>query len=103
VVTSKKKESADNTGDAVEPLSLTVGTFDGICLRKVHPFRYPAFRAVGKRGGFHKFPAYPEFPAVNAEPAVLERFLFSRKALDPASGCRQDAIILVSHRGINLV
>jgi hypothetical protein len=34
---------------------------------------------------------------VNAEPAVLERFLFSRKALDPASGCRQDAIIVISH------
>jgi hypothetical protein len=34
---------------------------------------------------------------VDAEPAVLKRFLFFRKTLDPAPGCREDAIVVVGH------
>jgi hypothetical protein len=98
----QRKKSADDTGDAVEPFPLTVSTSDRICLRVVHPLRNPAFRAVGKRGRFHKFPAHPEFTAMNAEPAVLKRFLLFRKALDTASHRRQDAVVVFGHNDANL-
>jgi hypothetical protein len=81
----------------VEPLTLPVRTFHGSGLCKVHTLGHPALRAVGKRRGFHEFSPDPEFPAVDAEPAVLERFLLLRKALDFTLLCRQDAIVFVAH------
>jgi len=98
----KQKKSADEAGDAVEALALPVSAFHGIGLCKVHPFGNPAFRAVGKGGGFHKFPANPEFPAVDAEPAVLSRLLFLRKALYFSLAYRQDAIIVIGQMQIPL-
>jgi hypothetical protein len=92
-----KKKSADEAGNAVETLSLPVSAFHGIGFCKVHPFGNPAFRAVGKRRGFHKFSANPEFPAVDAEPAVFGRLLFLRKALNFSLAYRQDAIIVFGH------
>jgi hypothetical protein len=83
-----RKESTDDTRNAVETFALVVGTFHGIGLREVYPFGHPAFRAVGKRGRFHKCTPDPEFPAVDAEPAVLERFLLFGETLDSAPGCR---------------
>jgi hypothetical protein len=85
----------------VETFTLPVGTFHGISFLKVHPFGHPAFRAIGKRGGFHKFPTHPEFPAMDTEPAVLERFLLFGKALNPAPGCRQNAIVVIGHDKVN--
>jgi hypothetical protein len=84
----------------VEPLTLPVCTFHGIGCFKVHPFGYPALRAVGKRRGFHKFPSDPEFPAVDAEPAVLGWLLFIHVTGYHAPGYRQNAIVVVGH--INL-
>jgi hypothetical protein len=81
----------------VESFTLPVGTFHGIRLREVYPFGYPAFCAIGKRGGFYKFPANPEFPAMDTESAVFGWFLFIRKTLYRAFGYRQDSIIVVSH------
>jgi hypothetical protein len=81
----------------VEALTLPVSTFHGLVLGKVHPFGNPAFRAVGKRRGFHKSAADPEFPAVDAEPAVFGRFFFCRKALYLTLAYRQDAIIVIGH------
>jgi hypothetical protein len=89
--------SADDARYAVKAFSLTIGTFHGIGLRKVHPFGYPAFRTVGKRGGFHKFPADPEFPAVDAETAVFGRLGFMRKTLYPAPGHGQDPVLVIGH------
>ena len=96
----KTKKSADEARNAVETLALPVSTFHGIGFCKVHPFGDPAFRAVGKRRGFHKFPANPEFPAVDAEPAVFGRLLFRRKALYFTLAYRQDAIIVIGHMQI---
>jgi hypothetical protein len=69
----------------------------GVGPGEVHPLGYPAFRAVGQRRGFDKFPADPEFPAVDAEPAVFGRFFFRRKALYLTLVNRQDAIIVIGH------
>jgi hypothetical protein len=96
-VTSKNQKSADEVCNAVESLALPVSTFHGIGLCKVHPFGDPAFRAVGKGRGFHKFPPYPEFPAVDAEPAVFWRLFFLREALYFALAYRKDAIIVIGH------
>jgi len=81
----------------VEALTLTVSTFHGIGPGKVHPFGNPAFRAVGKRRGFHISAVNPEFPAVDTEPAVLNRLLFRREALYFSLAYRQDAIIVIGH------
>ena len=91
---------ADDAGDAVEAFSLTVSTFYGICAFVIHPFRNPAFHAVGKRRGFHKLPANPELPAVDAEPAVFEWLLLLRQALDFATGCRQDTVFFRGHDSV---
>jgi hypothetical protein len=84
----KGEKSADDTGDAVETLALAVCTLHGIGCFEVNPFGHPALRAVGKRRGFHKFPPHPEFPAMDAEPAVLGWLLFIGKTLNPAPGYR---------------
>jgi hypothetical protein len=72
----------------MESFTLAVGTFHGIGLREIHPFSNPAFRAVGKRRGFHKSAPDPEFPAVNTETAVLSWLFFIRKTLYSAHGYR---------------
>lgn len=72
----------------METFTLPVGTFHGISFREVHPLGHPAFRAVSQRGRFYKFATNPEFPAVDAEPAVLEGFLLFRETLDSAPGRR---------------
>jgi hypothetical protein len=81
----------------VETFALPISTFNGIRFRKVHPLGHPAFGAIGKRGRFYEFSPDPEFPAVDAETAVLGRFLFIRKTLYLAFGHRQDAIIIIGH------
>jgi hypothetical protein len=85
----------------VETLALPVGTFHGIGFLEIHPLGHPAFCAIGKRGGFYKFPTHPEFPAVDTEPAVLKRLLLFGKALNPAAGCLQNAIVVVGHDKAN--
>jgi hypothetical protein len=92
-----RKNLADNTRDAMEPLTLAIGTFHGIGLREVHPFGNPAFRAVGKGGRFHKFTPDPEFPAVDTESAVLWWLFFIRETLYRAHGHRQDSIFIGGH------
>jgi hypothetical protein len=94
----KKPPSADDTGYTVESLALPVCALYGIRLFIVHPFGDPAFRAIGKGRGFYKFTGDPELPAMDAEPAVLERFLLLRQALDFAAGCRQDTVFIIHHR-----
>jgi hypothetical protein len=96
-----RKESTDDTRNAVETFALVVGTFHGIGFREVYPFGHPAFRAVGKRRGFHKGSSNPKLTAVNAEPAVLNRFFFLRQALHPAFYCRQDPGFIFSHRNVS--
>jgi hypothetical protein len=97
MISPEQKKSADEAGDAVEALTLPVSTFHGIGFCKVHPLGNPAFRAVGKRRGFYKSAANPEFPAVDTEPAVLSRLLFRREALYFSLAYRQDAIIVIGH------
>jgi len=98
----KQKKLTDDTGDAVKTFSLPVGTFHGIGFLEVHPFGDPAFRAVGERRGFYKPATDSEFPAVDAEPAVLSWLFFIRKTLYRAHGNRQDAIFIRSHNNLLL-
>ena len=60
----------------MKSFSLMICAFYRDYFRKIHPLGYPAFRTIGKRRGFHEFPSYIKFPAVNAEPAVLNRLFF---------------------------
>ncbi len=96
-----RENSADDIRDAVESFTLPVGTLHGIGFRKIHPPGHPAFRAVGKGRGFHELPVNPELPAVDAEPAVLQRLLLFGKALDVPLYCRQYTIILIGHGALS--
>jgi hypothetical protein len=80
-----------------------VGAFYGSHLSEIDPFSDPAFCAIGKRGGFHKSGSYAKFPAMDAEPAVLHRFFFIRKTLYPPFYCRQDPVIVFSHKKLYLL
>jgi hypothetical protein len=91
------ESSADDAGDTVETFALPVSTSYSVSFFKVHPIGHPVLRAVGKRWRFHKFSSDPEFPAVDAEPAVLSRLFFIHKTLYPAPDYWQDAIVIVSH------
>ena len=93
--------SADDAGNTVESLALTVGTLHSSCFCIVHAFGNPAFHAVGKRWRLDKSPANHEFPAVDTEPAVLDRLLFRCKALDMTTRYRQDTDIFVSHTTVH--
>jgi hypothetical protein len=97
----KKKNSADDTCYAVKSLALAISAFHCSYFRQIHPFSHPAFCAVGKRRGFHKCSPYPELTAMNAEPAVLNRFFFLRQALHPAFYCRKDPVLLFSYTHVS--
>ena len=80
----------------MEAPALVVGAFYGSYFGEIDPFGHPAFRAVGKRRGYHKSWANAELPAVHAEPAVLHGLFFFRKALHPPFYYRQDPVIVFS-------
>ena len=96
-----KKSSADDTCYTVKSLTLVISAFHCSYSRQIHPFSHPAFCAVGKRRGFHKCSPYPELTAMNAEPAVFNRFFFLRQALHPAFYCRKDPVLLFSHTHVS--
>ena len=85
----------------MKTFTLAVSAFHSSYFGEIHPFGYPAFRAVGKRGGFYKYRPYAELPAMNAEPAVLNRLFFIRQALQPAFYHRQDPILFVSRTNVS--
>jgi hypothetical protein len=82
------RNSAYDTGNAVKSLTLAISAFYGSDRVKIHPLRYPAFRAVGKRRGCYKSRADAEFPAVNTEAAVFHRLFFLRETLNLPFFCR---------------
>lgn len=90
-------QSADKTGDAVETFPLPVSTFHCIRFFEVYTFSYPAFHAVGKRRRFYKRSSDPEFPAMDAEPAVLSRFFFIWKTLHLTPAYGQYPIVVNGH------
>jgi hypothetical protein len=69
----------------VEPLALAIRTPDHLDDREVYFPGYPAFHAIGKGGGFHKLALYFEFPAMDAEPAMLHGLPLLRQALHGSS------------------
>jgi hypothetical protein len=81
----------------MEAPALVVGAFYGSYFGEIDPFGHPAFRAVGKRRGFHKSRSNAELPAVHTEPAVLHGLFLLRKALHPPFYCRQDPVLVFSH------
>ncbi len=85
----------------MKTFTLAVSAFHRGYFCQIHPLGYPAFRAVGKRGGFHKCSSYTKLPAMNAEPAVLNRLFFIRQALHPAFYHRQDPILFVSRTNVS--
>jgi hypothetical protein len=93
----QQKSSTDDARYAVKPFTLTVSAFHRSNFGKIHTLRHPAFRAVGKRWGFYKFPTYTELAAMNAEPAVLHGFFFFCKALHFPLKCRKNPDIFFSH------
>ena len=85
----------------MKPLTLAVSAFHGSYLGEIHPFGYPAFRAIGKGRGFHKCSSYTKLPAMNAEPAVLNRLFFFMQALHPAFYRRQDPVLFFSQTNVS--
>jgi hypothetical protein len=86
----------------VKSFALAVSAFHRICLLYVHLFHNPALHAVRKRRGFYKTSLYPEFPAVDAEPAVRKRLFFVRKALHLSFNRRENPVLLICHGPVHL-
>ena len=64
---------------------------------KIDGFCHPAPYTVGKGRGFYKFSPHFEFPAVDAEPAMFDRFPFLREALYASPHCREFTKGIGSH------
>ncbi len=84
----------------METLTLPVRATDCLHGREIHVTGHPALHAVGKRRGFHVLAIYLEFPAVDAEPAVLNRLLFVGKALNRASSYTKFPVRIRSPKGL---
>ena len=92
-----ERNSTDDTGNTVKPLTLAISAFYGGNPGKIHLFRYPAFRAVNKGRGFYKSRPNAEFPAVDTESTVFHRLFFPGETLNLPFCCRQNPVIMFTH------